>query len=240
MNKIVFLIPFLILLSCNDSLFNKGEIITQEIKTNKFNRIEINDIFNVYFYQDTTQKIVAKCGSNLVSDLTFDVNDEGTLAINNLNSARWSRDYEKIELYITVDSLRFITLNAPSNIVCIDTLKTPELKIFSISDYADISILIDTDHFYLVNSGTSGGQVTIKGHTYSFGVWARASLQLFADEFIANKVTIKNESIGDCYIHATEYISAEILNTGLVYYKGNPEIIDYVNEEAKDKLIKID
>ncbi len=240
MNKIVFIIPFLLLLSCNDSLFNKGEIITQEIETNTFHRVEINNIFNVYFYQDTAQKIVVKCGSNLVSNLTFDVNDEGTLAVNDLNNARWSRDYEKIELHITVDSLRSITLNAPSNIVCIDTLKTPELKIFSISDFADISILIDTDNFYLVNSGTSGGQITIQGHTYSFGVWARASLQLFADEFIANKVTIKNESIGDCYIYATEYISAEILNTGTVYYKGNPEIIDYVNDEATAKLIKID
>lgn len=239
MKKIVFLIPVLILFSCNDTLFNKGEIISTVIKTDDFNEIEINDIFDVYFYQDTINKVVAKGGSNLIPNIKLEVKD-GKLIINDQNNAKWSRDYERIQINITVDSLHFLTLNAPSNIICADTIKTPELKIFSIADYTDISILIDCDNLYLVNSGTSGGQITIKGTTYSFGFWARASLQLFAEELIANNITAKTESIGDCYIHATEYLSAEILRSGLIYYKGNPETIEYVNEEAKEKLIKID
>ncbi|MGM0408421.1 MAG: GIN domain-containing protein [Bacteroidota bacterium] len=239
MKKIVFLIPILILFSCDDNLFNEGEIINQEVKTDDFHQIEINDIFDVYFYQGTNNKINVRGGSNLIPNIKCKV-DNGQLTIDDQNTARWSRDYEKIQLHITVDSLRLLTLNAPSSIICVDTIKTPELKIFSIADYADISILISCDNFFLVNSGTSGGQATIKGSTYSFGFWARASFQLYADEFVANKITAKNESIGNCYIHATEYLSAEILNSGLIYYKGNPETIEYVNEKARENLIKED
>lgn len=239
MKKIIFLIPILIIFSCNDTLFNKGEIISKTIIKDDFYEIEINDIFDVYFYQDTINKVVAKGGSNLIPNIKLEVND-GRLIINDQNNARWSRDYERIQLHIAVDSLRFLTLNAPSNIICADTIKTPELKIFSIADYTNISILIHCDNLYLVNSGTSGGQITIKGTTYSFGFWARASLQLFANELKASKITAKSESIGDCYIHATEYLSAEILRSGIIYYKGNPATIEYVNEEAEEKLIKID
>ncbi|MDK2979141.1 MAG: hypothetical protein PWP52_1855, partial [Bacteroidales bacterium] len=114
MKKIVFIIPILFLYSCQESLFNSGEMITEEIKTSPFKNIEINDIFEVYFYQDTIEKIIVKGGSNLISNLTFDVNQEKTLTIDNLNNARWSRDYEKIELHITVDTLQFLTLNAPA------------------------------------------------------------------------------------------------------------------------------
>ncbi|HSH51694.1 MAG TPA: DUF2807 domain-containing protein [Bacteroidales bacterium] len=240
MKKIVFLIPIFIFYSCTESLFNSGEIITREIKIQEFHNIEINDIFEAYIYQDTIREIIVKGGSNLIPNLTFHVNQEKTLIIDDSNSARWSRDYDKIELHITVDTLHFLTLNAPAKVECIDTIKTPELKIFSIADYAEISVLVDCNNLYFVNSGTSGGQITLKGSTYSFGFWARASFQLFAEEFISNKITAKNESIGNCSIHATEYLSAEILKTGLIYYQGNPKTIEYINEEAKDKLIKMD
>jgi len=240
MKKLVYLIPILFLFCCNDSLFNQGQVITREIKTQSFHNIKVNDIFEVYLYQDTIQKIIVKGGSNLIPNLTFEVNQEKTLIIDNLNNARWSRDYDRIELHITVDTLRFITLNSPSDIKCMDTLKTKELQIFSIADYSEISVLVNCDYLYLVNSGTSGGQITLKGRTYSFEAWTRASLKLFADEFTAHRITIKSESIGDCYIHSTEYLSAEILKTGLIYYRGAPETIIYVNEEAKNKLIRID
>lgn len=239
--EIVFLIPVLFFLtSCNEAIFDPGNIQSKEIETRSFKNIEINDIFTLYLYQDTTQKIIVKGGSNLIPNLTFNVDQYGTLKINDLNTARWSRDYEKIELHITVDTLHFLTLNAPVALTCIDTIITKELKVFSITDYADISLLVHCDNLYLVNSGTSGGQITIKGSTYNFSFWARASLQIFAEHLTANRITAKNESIGDCYIYATEYLSAEILKSGLVYYKGTPQIIEYVNEDAQKKLIKLD
>ena len=239
--KLVFLIPILIAVTgCNDTLFNSGDIQSKRIEVPDFKNIELNNIFDVYLYQDTMQQVIARGGSNLIPNLSFEVDQESTLKINNSNHANWSRNYEKIALHITVDTLHYLTLNAPSNIRCMDTLRTPELKIFSIADYADIQVAVNCENLYVVNSGTSGGQVTLQGRTYHFGFWARASFQLFAEELQARRVVAKNESIGHCFVYSSEFLSAEILKSGLIYYKGDPQIIEYVNEEAKAKLIRID
>jgi hypothetical protein len=139
-----------------------------------------------------------------------------------------------------LDTLRFLELNAPSKIVSQNTLITPELKIYSITDFAEIEINLVCNNCYVVNSGTSGGIINLSGETNSFTFWARASLQVNAENFIANYVTVKTESIGDCSINVNKELSVEILRSGNIYYKGNPETIEYVNEKAKEQLIKSD
>ena len=240
MKNYLFILLIILITSCDDALFNAGSIITKNIEISDFDEIYVNDIFEIYLIQDTVCKIEVKGGSNLIPNLEFNVDENKNLTINDNNSARWSRDYEKIELYISVDTLRYLRLNAPSKIVSQNTLITPELKIFSITDFAEIELDITCNNCYVVNSGTSGGIINLSGETNSFTFWARASLQINAENFIANYVTVKSESIGDCRIYVNKELSVEILRSGNVYYKGNPETIEYVNEDARNQLIKSD
>ena len=240
MKKIIYIILLFFLFSCDDALFNEGSVITKNIEISDFKEIYVNDIFEIYLIQDTICKIEVIAGSNLIPNLEFNVDADKKLTINDNNSARWSRDYNKTELYISVDTLRFLKLNAPSNVISHNTLITPELKIYSITDFAEIDINVACNNCYVVNSGTSGGIINLSGETNSFTFWARASIQINAENFIANYVTVKSESIGDCSIHVNKELSVEILRSGNVYYKGNPETIEYVNEDARNQLIKID
>ena len=134
----------------------------------------------------------------------------------------------------------FLQLNEPSNVKSQNTLITPELKIFLITDYGEINLNLNCNSCYIVNSGTSGGIITLSGKTNAFTFWARASLQINAEDFLANYVTITQESIANCSIHVNNELNIEVLNTGNIFYKGNPETINYVNEKAKNKLIKLD
>ena len=72
--------------------------------------------------------------------------------------------------------------------------------------------------------------------------WERAktenNVQAY-ENFLAKYVNVKHESMADCKIYAQEALSVEILRTGNLYYKGSPEIT-YINEEAKNQLIKIE
>jgi len=240
MKNYLFILLIFLITSCDDALFNAGSIITKNIEISDFDKIYVEDIFEIFLIQDTVCKIEAKGGSNLLPNLEFNINDDKKLTINDNNSARWSRDYKKIELYISVDTLRFLELNAPSKIVSQNTLITPELKIYSITDFAEIEIDLVCNNCYVVNSGTSGGIINLSGETNSFTFWARASLQINAENFIANYVTVKTESIGDCSINVNKELSVEILRSGNIYYKGNPETIEYVNEKAKEQLIRLD
>jgi hypothetical protein len=218
---------------------DKGSIVTKNIEISEFNEIYIEDIFEIYLIQDTVCKIEAKGGSNLLPNLEFNVNEEHRLTIYDNNSYSWSRDYDKIELFISVDSLRWLQLNAPSKIISQNTLITPELKILSLSDFSEIDIDIKCGNFYIVNSEPSGGIIYIKGHTNTFKFWARGSLQVNAENFIAKNVTVKTESIGNCYVSASESLNVEISNTGNIYYTGNPTSIEFVNDNTDDQLIEL-
>ena len=230
----------LLLFSCDDTLFNAGSTITKSIEIDDFDEIYVADIFEIFLIQDTICKIEVKAGTNLIPNLKFNVDEDKKLTINNENSGRWSRSYDKIELYISVDTLQLLWLDAPSKIVSQNLLITPELKIYSIDDFAEIDLNLSCNSCYVANSGTSGGIINLSGETNTFTFWARASVKINAENFIANYVSIKHESIADCSIHVNKTLSVEILREGNLYYKGDPESIEYMNEDAKDQLIKLD
>ena len=235
--KKYLIILLVILASCNDVLFDAGDIITKEFVLDEFNEIYINDIFDVCLIQDTICKLKLEGGSNLIPNINFKVIDN-KLSIENDNNANWSRSYERIKLYISVKEIRFLRVNESANVKTIDTLITPKLTVWSINDYADISINVKCDNFYIVNEGTSGGYFTIKGETINSGIWARGSCIIDAVSFLSEKTVIKNESIGDCYINASNILNVEILRSGLIYYKGNPQI-EIETPEYYNQLIKI-
>lgn len=236
MKKFLFII-LVFLSSCNDALFDAGDIISKDYALDEFNEIYINDIFDVCLIQDTVCKLQIEGGDNLLPNIDFEVTDN-KFYIENNNSAQWSRNYERIKLYISVKEIRFLRVNESANVKTIDTLITPKLTVWSINDYADISINVKCDNFYIVNEGTSGGYFTIKGETINSGIWARGSCIIDAIDFLSEKTVIKNESIGDCSIHVNKKLSVEILRSGNIYYKGNPQI-EIETPEYYNQLIKI-
>ncbi|PLX23422.1 MAG: hypothetical protein C0597_01060 [Marinilabiliales bacterium] len=240
MNKLIYILLILAITSCDEALFNAGDIETKSIEVSSFKEIYIDDIFEVYLIQDTTCNIEAKGGNNLLSDLEFTVDEEKKLTISDNNSARWSRDYNKIELYISVDTLNYLRLNAPCNVISVNTLTTLNFKIWSITDFAEFDLTLDCENFYFVNNNTSGGIMFVQGVTANLNFWARGSFIVNAENLIADQVTVKNESMADCRVYANDYLSVEILRAGRVFYKGNPTTIEYVNDKAKEQLIKLD
>lgn len=240
MKKYLYILLILVSMSCDDAFFNAGNVITKNIEIEKFSKIYIEDIFEIYLIQDTVCKIEVKGGSNLIPNLEFNVDEDKILTINDNNSADWSRNYDKIELFISVDTLRYLKLTAPSKVVTQNTLITPELILLSIDDYAEFDININCNNCYVVNSETSGGIINLTGKTNSFTFWARGSFQVNAENFIANSVTVKHESMADCKVYAAQELSVEILRDGNLYYKGNPETIHYINDRARNQLIKIE
>lgn len=240
MKNLIYILFLLLVFSCDEAFLNSGDVILKNIEIEEFNELYIKDIFEVFLIQDSVCKIEVKAGSNLIPNLEFNVDENNILTIYDNNSANWSRDYEKIKLYISVDSLRFLRLDAPSKVVTQNKLITPELKVMSITDFSEIDIDIQCGNFYLVNSEPSGGIINLSGSSNSLNFWARGSLQVNAENFAVHQVNVNSESIGDCYVNADQNLRVKIIRSGNVYYRGNPSTIEYVNEEAKDQLIKID
>ena len=237
MRKFLFII-LVFLSSCNDALFDAGDIITKEFVLDEFNEIYINDVFDVFLIQDTICKLKLEGGSNLIPNINFNIIDN-KLSIKNDNNANWSRNYERIKLYISLKDIKFLKIDESVNIKTIDTLTIPELNIHSINDYSDISINIKCNKFFIVNEGTAGGYFTIKGEAIYSGIRARGSCIIDAKDFLTETTVIRQESMGDCYINVSNTLNAEILQSGNIYFKGNPETINYLPDNTKGQLINI-
>ena len=233
------IILLVILTSCNDALFDEGDIVSKNYDLDEFNEIYINDVFDIFLIQDTICKLKIEGGSNLVPNINFKVTDN-ILSIENDNNANWSRNYERIKLYISLKDIKFLKINESVNIKTIDTLTIPELNIHSINDYSDILINIKCNKFFIVNEGTSGGYFTIKGEAIYSGIRARGSCIIDAKDLLSETSVIRNESMGDCYINVSNTLKAEILGSGNIYYTGNPETINYLPDSTKGQLINID
>ena len=240
MRHLYFILTLIIAtLSCDSTFMSSGDTNKIDITIDQFTEIFVNDIFDVYLYQDTTCKLSIEGGDNLLPEIKYKVID-GKLSVSNENTARWSRDYEKIKLHISVKKLLYLYLRESSMIQSVDTLLTPQLEVFSITDYADIYLMVKCDNFYFVNAGVSGAYIELKGSARNFSSWVRASAILKADEFVSENVMIETESIGDCSVHATKELTVSISNSGNIYYKGNPDTIIYTNDRARQQLIKLE
>ena len=80
----------------------------------------------------------------------------------------------------------------------------------------------------------------VEGKTNSFTANQRGSYEINSENFISNYVYITQESIANCYIHVLKELSIEIFRSGYIYYKGDPNKIEYLNERAKEQLVKLD
>ena len=236
MKKYFYIIFFFLTLSCDES----SDIISKNIEVSDFNQICINDIFDVNLIQDSVCKIEIIAESNLIPELKFEVDENKILIITNNNTVRWANNYNKPILNISIDTLWFITVNSPSKIKSQNTLITPELKIMSTAEYSDISLNINCENFYFACSETSGGKMYIEGITNSFAANQRGSYEINSVNFISNYVYITQESIADCKVHVLKELTIEIFRSGYIYYKGDPYKIEYLNEKAKEQLVKLD
>lgn len=237
--KNIIIVVFVILtLSCDNALFNSGKTIKKSFYLGDFSEVYINDVFNVFLIQDTVTKLELEGGENLLPNIEYYIKDD-QFHISNGNSANWSREYERINVYLSIKNISFLKIDESSNVKSEDTLHLPNLRVWSINDYTDIDLIVNCNNFYIVNEGTSGGYFKIQGKSNTTGMWARGSCHIDTKDLISKTVSVKNESIGNCSVYATENLKVEILRSGDVYYKGNPSI-EFVNEKAKSQLFKID
>lgn len=230
----------LLFASCDDIWLSSGDIVKEDFNIDEYNKILIKSNFEIYLKQGNEHKIEIEAGENLIPNIEFDINSDMELSISDNNKYNWLRGYDKIKLYLSFEELIFVTIKSTSRVETIDTISAPEINIFAIGEYADFDMKINSDRTYLVVSESSGGYYKLSGNTYHFDFWARGSSIINAKEFYCTKSQAISESIGDCYINVANAIDVEISNSGYIYYLGNPQTINYLNEKAKNQLIKLD
>ena len=105
-----------------------GEIVEQNRSVESFNNILLKDNVNLILNKSETASITVEAGSNIISGIVTDVDENGVLEIRNDNSCNWIRSFDSpINVYlnyIDIDTIEYRSIGDITNTdtVTIDTL----------------------------------------------------------------------------------------------------------------------
>jgi hypothetical protein len=234
---------FLILISCEDNssrcFIDKGEIVKQEIIIEDFSNIRIEDIFNIILVQDTLNKIILEGGENLLPHVKLVVQKD-TLLIENSMRCNWLRDYEKVTLSVHFRELKHIVTLAPVNIISNDTLRADTLQYFAIGEIGESDLIMDCGYFRFDDSYSTLGLFKFRGKAGKSRFYVNYGSSVDAMELVSVKSDICQKTIGDIYVNVTEHLRVWIWGPGNVYYSGNPQLVEIMENRSSGKITRID
>lgn len=235
-----FLFPLLFLLGAcqpDTCLHGDGNITTMRVETDSFSFINIHDMFDVIMVQDTTYYVEFKGGTKALEYVKAE-NDSAVLNCYNSNSCAFLRGYRKIRLYIHFVSVRRMDVFE----VCKITSEIPITSNFYLTvqaDMADVDLLVNCDRLSFWANKTSGGVYKFRGKCKYAWLEGYYAAKIDSRELNADQLIIKNFSVADFNVYAATKITAEIHNSGNIYYSGNPvDVVDTV-KMGRGKLIHV-
>ncbi len=230
---IYLIITSLFSVSCQKLLFNDDEN-KREIPLKDFNAVRISGIYDIVLIQDSTNHLVIT-GRNDINSVDAIVVDD-TLIINNNKKMSLNPNRSKITVHFS--NMEFLQTNDPVNISNTDTLRAEKFIYEAIGEIAEVRLVIDCNYFLIVNSANTLGKFHLSGKASFCTVFNRYGSIVFADNLSCNNAEIVNESVGDVYISASEYIKAFIWGPGNIYYSGDP-VIEIAEKKGNGRLIRL-
>lgn len=217
-------------ISCNKSPVSDCFVSTGSIKTEvrvieDFHSIMLQDNINLYLKQNDKNKLVLEAGSNLMSKIVTEVNDEGILEIKNDNRCNWVRSYDKpINVYLDFVRLDTLIYKSIGTVTNEDTIQSDTLILEVMEGAGLLALTVDTYKF-TANLHYGTADIVTSGRTnISFGYLAGAG-KIDNRSLKSGLVYLSNKSSNDIYVYATTGIEVTIDNIGNIYYLGNPSEI---------------
>lgn len=237
---IVILLIFGSMHSCKNGncLQTAGSESSENRILEPFKSIDIYNFFDVYLISDTSNKIEIKAGTNLITNIETSVS-EGVLTIRDLNTCTFIKGYEPKKLYIHVDTLEMLTIQDGINLYTIDTLDAENLLVWFISDIGHCDMTIKSKGFtFQVWYGS--GDYMLNGIVETLFLYAGNLSFIDARNLHVDNCIVTNESMGDCFVYPSGNLNVKILDSGNIYYWGNPSEIVMEDRSGSGNLIKMD
>jgi hypothetical protein len=215
---------------CLDCFKSAGEQVSEDRSCSDISEIELYDRINLYLTQDTFCSIRVEAGEHLIKGVITEV--EGSrLIIRNENRCNWVRSFDNtINVYLSIRTFRKIDYRGAGEVKSTNTITndTVELNFWDGSGLISLDVVCKEAR---VHCHTGCGDGELRGNAESAYFYNRGNGQIRCSELRAKSAIIDSKCTNDCYIYASESLSARIGYIGNVYYKGNPPVIDSVITE---------
>jgi hypothetical protein len=205
-----------------------GDETTVEIPVDDFDRLMLHGHISYVLIQDSLDKVVITGGKNLVNFIECTVSGDGLLEIKNNNKCAFLRSGKKeliAEIHCT--SVSNIRYEGTEYLKSVGTIHSPYFALLVRDGAGPVdltlnSIVIDAD----ISHGW--GDYTLRGTVAYAKIGARSNG--YCDVFglqITDSVYVASETPGNIKVNANGIpLRGYIKNSGDVWYKGVPSLID--------------
>ena len=207
------------------NMFSGEEVVKTYDKLERFNQIHVDGLFKIELIQSENPKLVFRGTKKQHESLKISVKDE-KLNIQSKETTRLSSGYSKAKLEIHQDSINQFWIYGPVNLFSNDTIKTDIFKLYYICELAHTDLKVETSFFGVISQDNSAGEYNFQGKSKTFNIRLRGSSSINAENLKARKVKVEQISIGDIRVNSMEKLKIISLNSGDVYYTGNPQEIE--------------
>jgi hypothetical protein len=220
--RYLFLSLFSVLiLSCNfeykNSIAGNGNIVTREVKTDSFDKIDVTDALDVVIIPSETQKVLVVADENLVDLITINVRDN-TLRISAEKRIQMARS-KKIEVY--TQTMEKLEASAASTVHNSDSLQYGNFKIMC-SSAAQVDL---TGRFQLLNiEASSASNIKLSGYSKELRADLSSASGLSAFNLTAENVNIVASSAANAKVHVTHEANFNASSAANISYHGNPSV----------------
>ena len=236
--RINYIVPLLLIISCNKALFNAGDTVTRELKIEvQFSIIDIENIFDITLVNDTVNKVLVTCGENLQPYVSIKVKD-GILYFDHSVKENWSRSYQKIKLEVHLTFGPRIDIHEPISLKTLGVFKADNFTLVDFWKVSEVDINLDVNFCGIYMSSDNFGYFKVKGKAQTADIWGWGSAYVLADSLVTQNCHVIQRGMADVHVNVTGQLAVSLEFTGDVYYRGNPTEVIIEKQTSTGKLIK--
>jgi len=218
-----------------------GKQTTIEIPLSPFKKLHVNPDIDVVLVPDTEHKIVIRGGENLLSKVTYDIDENGFLQLINNNKCNFLRSYKKQK--ITAE-IHFIDLNevffeGSYDLNTRNVITTNDFVLTIRDGAGTVNLNVDCD-FMQVYQEHGYGDFVLNGSADSVLLRIKSNGYGDATNFkVGSTMIVVSTSAASSYVNVneTENFYVEIDGNGDVFYTGTPNNIHYT-QYGKGRLLR--
>lgn len=210
--------------SCNketapDFLSSFGKVVAIEKETKPFNRVFIQDEFDVELIQDSQDRIEIAFGENVIDKIAAEVID-GELVLKNENKFNWVRKLGKrIQVKLHCAKIDVLKVEGDGTIFNRDTFYGDTLD-FIHSGTNSINLILKSE-WATFRCSNSGG-LTLKGSCGILSGTIEETAVFDGKDFLASDAYLFQFSLANSFVRAEQLYGLKVFGKGNIFYMQEP------------------
>ena len=202
-----------------------------------FSEVSLGINATLYLTQGNTESIEIECDDDIFEKIEFELKGDKLVIKNESDRWNWKSGWNRseVDIYVTMKDIEGIYVSGSGTIESKNTINSTDLRL-AISGSGDMELDIESDELDLRISGS--GSINLNGDAEEAEAKISGSGKIKAEDLTVKSFDASISGSGNCYITATEEVSARISGSGSVYYAGNPSKINS-NSSGSGKIKKM-